>query len=167
MSEFIEHLSIKELPEHWLIGTSYEEKHQILKASQYILQYRLFKSFRYFWEVGRHTSNQNVSINFYSTFLNMDLAVQGEKRCVDKCKAQINKIMRHFEEYVAYFDTTDFSPPLLAWLEKEKAIAQDYNFENEATQIKHQINLQRENKRNKQFTVVPLVLESEEGVLYV
>jgi hypothetical protein len=167
MADFITVLSMQNLPENLLIGVAYEEKYEILVAMQNILMRRLFRSFQYFLEVGKHTSNQNVDINFYATFLDFDLGVQGKARCVDKCKAQIGKIMMHLEEYSPTLDTSTLSPALGVWFEEEKKLLQGYHFENEASQIKHQITLQKENKRNKQFMVIPLILESEEGVLYV
>lgn len=167
MADFITALSIKNLPENLLVDVAYEEKYQILKAMQNILMHRLFRSFQYVLEVGKHTLNQNMDIHFYATFLDFDLSAQGEARCMDKYKAQIAKITKHFEEYLPTLDASTLSPALQTWFEKEKNLLQGYHFGNEAVQIKQQITLQQKHKRNKQFTVIPLILESEEGVLYV
>lgn len=167
MADFITALSIKNLPENLLVGVAYEEKYQLLKAMQNILMHRLFRSFQYVLEVGKHTLNQNMDIHFYATFLDFDLSAQGEARCMDKYKAQIAKITKHFEEYLPTLDASTLSPALQTWFEKEKNLLQGYHFGNEAVQIKQQITLQQKHKRNKQFTVIPLILESEEGVLYV
>lgn len=167
MSEFILALSVKDLPASLLVDVSYQEKYLLLKAVQNILIHRLFRSFCYFLEVGKHTLNQNVPIIFYANFLDLDLSVQGEARCINKCKAQIAKITKHFEEHLPAFDVSMHSPDLQTWFEKEKKLLQSYHFENEVIQIKHQISLQKEANRNKSFAIIPLILETDEGILYV